>query len=425
MGNSVKNIKLTIGGPEATPGTGVALTHVIPISGVPSINASVERAPDPAIVGSNMITNEFTMAKPVAGSLPLSFRPCAGIGKLLKSLLGTESTPARIAGVIRIRYTGTESSCKLEVSATDITAEIGDIGDESADASFGSTGVLDMTSMTIAQVVAAIEAYANYDAQLVTGSGAADADGIVISAVQAAGKWAYIFFSSAAGTVYKHSFTPDLTNTERPTYTIQKDGFQDNFLYDGIVVDAFSLSAALKGMVEASTDLLGFSEIAGQSAQTSLVPEDIDPLIFAYGSVSLGEKEYTYTRNLSLNVKNNHAAEGYGQGSIERQYQQKGMFEVEGDLQVRLDADSYAERAKVFSGEQASVSFYFKGKTIESGISELVIIEIPYVSLSNFDFAENSDVFDAKMNFKALNPKGTKYDGPFTIHILTTDTGAY
>jgi len=427
---SVNNVKLTIGGPESVPGTAEARTHVIPFRGLPGLDKAAERAEDPAITGENMAVGEYFMADAVGGGIPLAVRPCAGIGKLLKSCLGDEGTVQQVAACIRIRYKGTEASCKLVANTTTDTLKsyIGDKGSEALDNDFGVSGSIDLTDPTtdtVGELVSVINAYTNYDCEKLFGEDSVDAGAIIdITAVQAKGMWAYIWFSSATSGIYAHIFTVDLGNDERPTYSIQKDGFQDNFLYAGCVVNNFSLSAALKAMVEAECDILGFTEADSQSA-SSLTLEDVNPLVFHQGSFTLGTKEYTYIRNHSLAFNNNHNAEGYGQGSSSRQYHQKGKFEASGDCQLRLDADSYAERAKAFDGSLIALSFHYKGKVITANISELMLIELPYCTINEPAWPENTGVIDIKLGFRVLKPKGTIYNEPVKITLLTKDSAAY
>lgn len=431
---SVNGIKLTIGGAEGSPGTPVAREHVIPVRGPPELDRTVERQLDPAIVGSNMDAGEYTTVEDVKGGIPLSFRPCGGVGQLLKSLLGDEETPVQVGACIRIRYTGASASCKLVPSASGNTLRsyVGAAGSESLDAGFGTGGTMDLAGAptdTVAEVVSVIEGYADYECELVSGSGSVSASEVLDFTSpgnhrQGKNTWAYVWFGSATSGVYKHEFPVDLSTAERPTYSIQKDGYQDNFLYDGCVVDRLSLSGALKGMVEADCDILGMKETGGQTASVLTLP-DIDPLLFWNGSTSVGSVDYAYVRSMSLELRNNHNPDGYGQGLVTRQYQQKAKFEATGELTVRLDADSYAERAKVFSNATVAVSLWLKGKAIGSSIAELCIIELPKCTVSSFSYEESNGVFDAKLAVKALAPKGTVWSDPVTVTILTTDAGVY
>lgn len=553
---AAKNVKFTIGGPESTPGVAVARTHVIPIRGKGGLDKSAERGEDPAVTGANMAVGEYFLSDDVGGAIPLAIRATPGIGKILKSLLGKESTPVQIGAAIRIQYKGSEKSCKIvaNTSTDTLKAYVGDKGSEVLDTDFGTAGTIDLTaaaSDTVGEVVEVInnvsdiyallnEAKTDYEANRVNttshhgaadttnvitaadadtkakaitlandlrtqlnahmdfldsvhgakdttnpitlgalrvtatweeiadlanairtayeahrqvvdsvhagvdstnvitadavntnyfceklfGADATDAADIIDSTKQAKGMYSSFWFTSATSGIYMRHYTPELGDTERPNYSIQKDGFYDNFLYAGCVVDSLNLSAALKGFVEAECSAIGFSEDTGQTA-SSLTLEDIDPLIFHKGAFTLGDHTYTFIRNHSLAVANNHNAEGYGQGTPSRQYHQKGFLEVTGDCQLRLDADSYAERAKVFDGSMVGLSFYYKGKELATEIPELMLTEIPYCSLREPDWPESNNQIDIKLGFKAINPKGSPYNDPLTIYILTTDSGAY
>ncbi len=247
---------------------------------------------------------------------------------------------------------------------------------------------------------------------------------VVLQYGQGKNIWVYVWFSSASSGVYRHVFTADLSSTEKPTLSFQKDGYQDNFLYAGCVVDVLSLSGALKAIIEGSATVLGFTEVGSQNA-SSLSLADVDPVIFYNGDFSIGGKDYDYIRNFDLSISNNHNPDGYGVASLDRQYHQKGKTEITGTMVVRLDSDSFAERAKVFADTQVALSFYFKGDDIATDVPELMLIELPYCSLQNFDFSENAGVFDASMGFKATKPKGTIYNEPITITMLNTDSAVY
>jgi len=433
---SVKNIKVTIGGPESPVGTPEARTHVIPIRAVPGLDKTIEKTLDPVIIGSNMDAGEYTVADAVGGSIPLSPRAVAGFGKLLKSLLGTEGTPQQVAAAIRIRYKGSSASCKLVANTTtdELSSYIGAKGAEILDTNFGTAGVIDLadpTTDTVGELVTLIDGYTDYECEKLFGEDSEDAGEIIdVTQVQAKDMWAYLLFSSASSGAYAHIFTADLTDAEKPAYSIQKDGYQDNFLYAGCVVDTLSLAAALKGMVEGEAGILGFTETDGQTA-SSLNLEDAKALIFHTGSFALASKDYKYLRNVNLSMANNHNPEGYGLTSTSRQYHQKGKFDVSGDFQLRLDAETILERAKVFSNGLAAISFLFKGKAIleatlpADSVPELMLVELPYCGYSAFEFPENAGVLDAKINFKTLKPGGTLYNEPVKVILITEDSAAY
>ena len=430
---NTKNILFTIGGPETTAGTAVSLTHVLPIRERPGFRDQAEKMEDPAITGVNMVIAEYLAARNLSGPLPLSPRPCAGFGKLLNSLLGQESTPAQIGAIMRIRYGGSEDSAKISAStsADTLTSEVGDLGSESGDTNFGTSGVIDLTDTatdTVSELVSVIDAYDDYEAELVTGSGSIDAADIInITEAQGKGRWVYVFFSSATTSLYLHQWPVDLTNTQRKTYTVQADGIHDNFLAAGVVIDQMSISGALKAMIEAEAQALGFTFTAGQSAQ-ELELEAVDPFLFYSGSFSLNGVAQPFIRNISFDIMNNHNADGYGMGSASRQYHDKGMFGVTSQLQVRYSADIYALYAKVFNNLQAGLDVYFTTPgyigTASDLVKGLLIIEAPYCNVTDYDTNDNAGVLDATMNLRIVNPS-SGYGSPFRISMITDDSGAY
>jgi hypothetical protein len=426
-----KNILWTIGGEEAAAGTAHAVESVIPIRANPSLTRKPGRITDPAITGVNMKVGDYLASDDVSGSIPLSPRACPGFGKLLVSALHTESTPAKIGACIRIRFSGAEASCKIvaDTAANTLAAKTGVAGSEADDAAWGGGAPLDLSAVandTVGELVAVIDAYADWECEKLFGLDATPTIDIVTKTGQANGQWCYLYFLAAASTAYVRHFTPDLTDAERPTYTIEAEGYQDNFTFAGCVVDTLSLSGALKAVVEGEAGILGFTEALAAAAST-LTLEDVAPLFFWDGSFSLGAKEFTFISNISININNNHNKEGYGQGAVGRIYHQKGIFEVKGQMTIKLDADTYAHRASVFSatGTTAAMSLYFNGKDIFGTVPEWLLVELPFIQLSNFTFAESNGVFTAQMDYEAVHPKGTHWDEPLTITMISDDAGAY
>lgn len=430
MANRERNVKLTVA-KETVAGTPVARTDVIPISGMPTLTKSASKAKDPVIVGNGMATGDVLMSYDVAGGIPLAFRPVAGVGLLLKSLLGTEVAPAQIGAVIRIKYTGSEASCKISAStsADELVSDVGDKGSESGDTNFGTAGTIDLTDPatdTVAELVAVIEAYADYSAELLDGAGAIDAADIIdITTSQGKDKWVLVWFSSADSGVYLHTFTPLLDTTERPTLCLQADGFESDYLYAGCVVDSLSLTAALQGMVEGDVNVMGFTEVDAGGA-SALVLEEVDPMVFNNGTTSIKGTDYTFIRKFDLEVKNNHQGDlGFGQGSLGRQANLKELFEVTGSLSLRLDSVSELLRPTVFSTDVVSIFVKYKGALIGSSLYETAYIELPYCGLEETSFENNSGIIDIGFNYEAFNPRGTNYDDPISIHILNQDSAEY
>lgn len=427
---TIKRLKYTIGGPEVTPGLAVARQFVLPIRALPGLDKAVQREADPAIIGTNMLAGEYPTADSIEGGIPLTPRPCGGFGQILKSLMGTEAAPVQIAACIRMRYIGADASSKIVADGAGDTLKSykGALGAEVADAAFGAAGSMDLTSMpydTVGEIVAAIDGYADYACKKIFGDDATVSANIVSATRQAKSKWVYLWFTGVTGGVYLHQFTPDISDTERPVYTTQADGLQSNFLRPGCVVNQLTLQAALKTTLQGEAQIMGMTETDGEGA-SALVLEDVDPLIFHKGDLSMGAVEYTYTRKMDLTLGNNHVGDaGYGFGSASRQAHQKGEFTGTGSLQVRLDASSYAERAKLSTGLTVALSYYFYGSDYVTGIPQLMLVELPYCTISAGSFTENNGVIDITLEIKVLNPKGTLYDAPVTISILTKDSGAY
>lgn len=422
---ALNDIKLTIGGAETTAGSAANREYVLPVRALPGLRKTVERDIDPAIIGLGMDAGEYAVADDVAGPIPLTLRACGAVGQILNSLLGTEAIPTTSAAMMRVRYTGASDSCHLKLVGTVMTSSVGNLAAEAADTEFDSDGELDTTAYgTITSLIAAIDGFTGYDAERVYGATTALVSNLVAINRQAGNVWAYMSMTGSS-TAHIHQFTANFATTQRPTYTIQSDGFQNRYLHDGCVVEQLTMSAALKGMVEGDVDILGFAETADPTA-SSLVLEDIGPMIFNDGSITIDNYEFIYARNMNLTIKNNHNPEGYGLGSISRQYHQKGKLEITGQIQVRLDAISILEKAKIATGALAGISFYFQSPDdIETSIPYQMLVELPYCTITDFDFPENAGQIDALVSFKALRPKATRYNDPITVHLITDDSAAY
>jgi hypothetical protein len=153
--------------------------------------------------------------------------------------------------------------------------------------------------------------------------------------------------------------------------------------------------------------------------------EDVDPLIFSQGSLSIGENEFNYTRNVEITMTNNADAEGYGMGSLSRQYHRKSMFGLTGRMSLRYDTNAYSYRAGMFNDAVVGLSFYFKANSdFDTNIPQIIIVDIPYAQLTVHQEQENNGVLDVSMEFVGTNPDG-EYSDPVTVHMITADSGAY
>ena len=433
---STNAVKITAG-KETTVGTAATRTAVLPIADPGSLDRKIESAADPVIIGRNMLAGEYAVRGSVGGSLPITPRACAGMGLLLKSALGGElASPPLAIGAIRIKYTGSAASCKIVLNDTahTISAYTGALGAETADSSFGTAGVITVTASandTITELVELIDGYANYECEIVFGTGSATILSVITAAaIQAKGKDAFVVLTGAATGVYAHRFQPDESYTDgeptpRPALTLQLDGFGDNYVQAGHVVDQLSFSGALKDFLKGDVTFLGMSE-TGSAVASVLTMEDAAPLNFADALTVIDGTDYTYVRDVSVKIANAHRDDGYAQGSIDRAFHQRGMFSADGDLTIRLDATALAIRAKVVSGARGSLLLVFKGKALgTAGAYECMVVEVPYVKFSTAERAANNGQFDMKVGWKALSPLGTQYDAPLTIWLFTDDSAVY
>jgi Phage tail tube protein len=325
-----------------------------------------------------------------------------------------------------LRYTGGSASCKIGVTATTITSAIGAYGAETADAAFGTAGTVTLSGYATLSALVTYLNTGNYVCTILQGANSASTTTpgpIAVTAIQAAGKNAYIFFKSTTSGVYLHQITPDLSQNERPSYSILKEGYGDNLLYTGNYINELSLSASLKGYLTGEATILGFSEAVGQTA-SGLPQPAAKSLVYQSGTITIAGVSYPFVRSFSWKATNNMFADGYGMGSLDRQYVLKSKFAVTGDMQLRLDTNAYGLRQNVFTnGASLPTSIYFSGGSLPVSMFEAMIMEMPYLQAQKYEFAENSGILDAKLSYQLFNPGG--YDGPLTISLITGDSFAY
>jgi hypothetical protein len=428
--------KITVGR-EITPGTPVARTHVIPVGDVSTLDRKIDGITDPLFIGRNLASQRYAVGGNTGGDIPVLVRPAGGQALLVKSLLGVEKPVTQVSACISIKYAGIEESCKLvtDNAANTLTSSIGSLGSEVADSNFGTTGVLsfaDPASDTLLEVVTVIDGYADYsctkifgdDALLLTTDKVKDA---IIT--QGKNKEAFIWFTSTTSGAYLHEFEYDITATELPTLSIQKDGYgpgaTDNYLFTGCVVDGMDMTGAIKQIITGTANILGFGEAGGQTASALEMPQ-IDPLIFTNGTTNIEGVSFTYISNWSLSFQNGHTPDGYGQGSIDRTYHQKGSTSITGSFSIKMDDQSHELRDYVEPGTQIPMSLVFKAnRYISANIPQLMIVQMPYLSVTDYDFGNAGGIFTTEITYECFYPKGTIWDNPFTISMLTTDSSAY
>jgi hypothetical protein len=424
---------------ETTPGTcnvtgsggntWAALGALAPVKGLGTLDKTMERKEDDTILGTTMSGGYYDLNTNIAGNLTMNAKACAGYGHLVKANLGAEVVTQIGAGLV-IMYTGAQPSCKIVVASGTIKSYIGALGAESLDATFGTAGTITLSGYaTLSALQTYISGITNYTATIVMGaSTAVTTSAIAITASQAAQKNVYVWFTSSNSGVYLHQITPDLSQNERPSISVQKELVYDNLLYTGCYVNELSLTASMKGYVTSEATILGFTETIGQSP-SGLSAAPNQPLIFQNGTITLNGTTWTKVRNFSFKTSNSMFADGYGIGSLNRSYVLKALFKGTGDFQLVLDANSYLQRANAFqNGLNNPCALCFKGGTLSSANSlyEYMIIEMPYLQYQKPDFSENSGILDIKISYEIFNPAvATDYDGPLTISLVTTDSGTY
>lgn len=431
-----QSVKYTIGKESSSaPGTAVARTAVLPIRDIGSLDRDITKKTDPLIAGLGMDVGEYAVAADVKGAIPLSPRPCAGWGGVLKGIFGSEATPVEIMGQVRIKYTGASASCKLvtDSSGKTIKSYIGALGSETLDTNFGTGGTITLSASgndTLTELVALIDGYADYEAILVNGTGSGTIGSVTSATYQAKGKWAFLWLTGSGSGAYLHQFTPNLTlGTERDPWSIQKDGVGDNYLYAGVYMNKLSLSAALKADLEADLDVLGMTEAAGQDASALTAPAG-KPYKFGAGFTSLAGTKYAETRKHAVAFSNSMSEDGYGQDSLDRSYVERGKFVIDGgEVQLRLTATSILERPKAETGQRVPMQFlYFEVEnTFALGVKGCQLVELPYAEISETPKVNaNGDALDMSIKFKAFNPGGaTDYEAPAIVSILTSDSAVY
>jgi hypothetical protein len=428
MSKKLNAMKASIGGKETTPGTAVARTARIPLGGFTDLARKPEKVDSGLIAGENITSGKRTVAYGSQGSIPFIPMACAGMGKLLTALLGAATTPVEIGAVVRIRYIGSEASGKLTLSGTDLTSEVGDRDSEAGDANFGTSGVLDLTDAatdTAAELVSVVDAYSDYDAELVTGAGSVDLASGVAMVYESLNNWCYLFFGAAGTSLYLHRWDVDLTAAERDSMSIQIDGGHDDYLYDGAYVDTMSLSAAKKSEVSGSFGIVAMGRTGGQT-ETALDLPDNRTMMFHKGNTMInGVDLETLLKDASIEISNNMDADGYSQG-LERLFVEKGMFSMGGSMSLRYNANVYGLLTVAENDTVIPVAIQFKGKEISDSIDELLLFTAPYCQVDDYSEANDGANIDATVQWSATSPKGTQHQtAPIQVFMITADSAAY
>jgi hypothetical protein len=128
---------------------------------------------------------------------------------------------------------------------------------------------------------------------------------------------------------------------------------------------------------------------------------------------------------VEITMSNNADPDGFGMGSLWRQYHRKAQFSLTGSASVRYDANIFGFRAGMFNDAVVGMSFYFRANTdFATDIPQIMIVDIPYAQLTSHQEEENNGVLDVGLELVGTNPDG-EYSAPLSIHMITADSGAY
>ena len=415
---------VTIGGPETDLGTAVARTDRLPITDMVDVKQTAAKNPSEVLTGRGTKRGNYIDSIESMMDIPMELQAIKATGLLLVSCLGDDlATPQQVGGALILSYTGAEASAKVVVSSTTITISTGDLGSEAVDAAFGTTGVY--TLAALGTDVAAIEGFTGYTCEKVFGVDALTTEsvGYVITSAQAAGNSVIVYFTSADSGIYLHRSSPVLTNTERPTMTLQSDGTGlTNDVQAGSVIDSLEISADLKGRATIKATVPGTAITTDTASVVELVNKK--PLKFANSSFFLAGTDQTFVKSVSLSFGNSHDGdEGFGAGSLYKQDHAKGDFVVTGSLSVRSVASTEVEYAKRISEVTSSLSVIFQGDDLATDIPEMIALSVPYIDIMSATKSASGVSLDSELTIEAIDPQS--YSNILTVDMLTTDSAKY
>jgi len=416
-------MKVAVGGPESTLGTAVARTSRLPATEAVFLKQKATTEEKGYITGRNTKSGYVKTAEECTASVPMNLVASKALNIVLRSLLGSMSTPAQVGCGITITYDGAEDSCKLVVAADSISASVGNKGSEVADTNFGTAGSYALSGKTLADLVTDISAFTGYNAIALYGEATASAAAAVtIASAQAKNRPVPVHFTSANSGAYLRIFTSLLTNDELPGFSIQADGDGDNRLGAGAVVDSMNITADLKSKVKATLELMMLTVTGGQTAITAAMTEDdMDVLKFSDGMTYIGGEKFCYTKNLSFDISNSHGAdEGYCQGQQTKSKHAKGPFAVTGSVTLPVDSASEAERIKALAVSVSSLFARYLGRSYGNGINAAVILDVPAIQYTDDSKSAGDANLEQSLSWEMIDD--VSYDAPFAIHTITKES---
>lgn len=410
--------KATIGGPEETSGVSVARTARIPITNMAYVQETPSKSTSEIITGRNTNGGYGVDAIEYACELATAMGASKAFSMLLQSCMGRASKSVQVGGSIGIAYVGASESCKLVVTASDIKSYVGEYGKEILDKTFGTNGTL-LLSGTIEGLMTTINGYSDYEAYLIAGNGLVSvADAVPIVAAQAKNHGVPVWFASANSGAYLHSFKPNNTRDENPTYSVQFDGVGRNEIGVGALVNTAAFSGDLKAKMAVtwSLVLLGLETTITEST-LGLGDNENDCMKFSEGNTYIAGKKICYIKNISLNVTNNVSADdGWCQGKLTKNEHFRGVFGVTGSVTVTLTENTQLQADTVISNEITSLQTIYLGRNLTENLKSMLLFDIATLQYMSYSKSANDATIDLSLELEAVDSNA--YDDFFEIQML-------
>ncbi len=410
--------KASIGGPEANKGTSVARTARLPITMMAYIQETPTKTPNGIITGRNNTSGYNVDSIEYSCELSTAMGANKAFAMLLDSCLGRKSVPAQVGAGIGVAYVGEAKSCRLVVSVSEIKAYTGTYGKETLDSTFGTDGTLALTG-TVGALVTAINGYQSYNAYIIAGDGSASAaTAIPVTAAQAKNHGAPIWFASSDSGVYLHSFKPNNTNVENPTYTVQLDGVGRNEVGPGSMVNSATFSGDLKAKMAATWSLVSLG-LEKTTAETTIPmgEAEMESMKFSDGSTYVESERLCYIKNISLTVSNNVSSDdGWCQGSLKKKEHVRGAFAVTGSATLTLTDETQAQADAVMSNAVTSLQSVHTGRILSGGLKSMIMFDISTLQYTSYSKSAGDATIDLSLELEAVD--GMAYDDFFQVQML-------
>ncbi|MFA6667419.1 MAG: phage tail tube protein [Bacilli bacterium] len=408
MGIPKKNYTKTSIGLETTMGVAVPLTCAVPVTSVAFIEQEVTKSDTGIITGRNSSSGVSLDAINYSTKFEGNLSANKSNKLLFESLYGAKSSSVGIGSGISLVYVGTEKSCKLVITSSEIKAYVGDYKEEAMDTSFGTDGTLALADKTVSDLITALNS-GNYKCRLLNGLNTSSAIVCVNPGTyQIASHYQPVFFSGTDATLT--IFTPNSTYSENPTLTVQTEGTGTTEKATGGAVDSFSLSGDLKSKVKSSFSLKLLDLIANPTdANLTLDYLDEDAMKFNTGYTLINGKTWDYIKSISADFANNISDDdGISQHSLTKTKHFRGMFGITGSMTVTTtdkddDLSSELEREKVASDLESSLQLEYVGTNITDDVKSQIIFDFRSIQYTSSSKSAQDTTIDTSLDFQVAD----------------------